>query len=210
MKKTRLVGIAAGMAALGLLATSCLTETTYTGATDGGKKVAIMGDAITYQTRDEYHAELDNDYQVRLSGWGGKTFDEFETQQASAFDGDNPDVVVIALGSEDIITGSAAHATEDVTMAAIGRMYDRFPSACTIGVTVNEHMVEPHRDLAEAARINAAIRARATYVVEWSDEANGHPEYFTDGDIIPNAAGKAALTGLVHDAVVLCLPVIHF
>ena len=49
-----------------------------------------MGDQIAYQARNKLHANLDPDFQVRLSGWAGLTFDEFDTQKASAFDGDDP------------------------------------------------------------------------------------------------------------------------
>jgi hypothetical protein len=163
-----------------------------------------MGDAVTYQSLSTFHGELDGLFQVRIAGWGGNTFDEFDTQRAAAFDGDDPDVAVIELGNDDIVTGTADHATEPVTMAALGRMYDRFPDACRIGITVNEHMTAPNRDLEEAARINTAIRARASQVVEWSDEANNHPEWFTDGGIVPNADGKIALAGMVHAAIDNC------
>jgi hypothetical protein len=202
-KRIRLVAAAAGMTGLALLASGCLTETAYTGNA-AGPKVAVMGAGLVDKSMPQLHTALDPDFHVRLSGWEGDTFDEYETQRASAFNGDNPDVAVFALGLDDMVTTPLDRATPAVELAAIGRLYDRFPSACTVGVTVNEHVTGTQFDLSEAALMNQELRNRSYHMVEWSDAVASHPEYYSDNGVVPNDVGKAALASMIHDAAQLC------
>jgi hypothetical protein len=145
---------------LALLCASCVTEASYTG-NPAGKKIAIIGDGITYSGINELHAVLDPSFQVRIAANGNKTIAQMQTI-ATDYATSNPDAIVLNLGTYDVLTG--------VPLPTIGSelatLMAKFPNACVVLTTLNTNVSAAGYSNASAATLNSYL-AGADRIVEW-------------------------------------------
>jgi lysophospholipase L1-like esterase len=196
--------------ALALVAAGCIHETEYSG-NPGGQHVVVIGDSITNNSAAQLHEALDGDHQVKLSGIIGATIadqqihaDEYAATEPL------PAVVVVDLGTND-----AWQAVPTETSATeIDTMIGKFPDACIVLTTVNEHVgppsVKPTKDgrlysNELAAALNVELRAKADVVIEWDAQVNIDPGLYLKPDTIhPTPEGAALLGELIDDAIGAC------
>jgi hypothetical protein len=140
-----------------------------------GPKVVVLGDSITVQSRAELQREL-ADYALKVGalrgeGLGGGPFSETFGEgamlgAARLYAPDDPEVVVIALGTNDAWSADIAlPATREAWRTITGF----FDSACIVGVTIVEATTAAGYDADEARAINELITADSDQVVDWRE-----------------------------------------
>lgn len=187
-------------------------------------KVACLGDSITagknVQEAQRYPAVLQNrlgpGYQVRNFGVGGATLLKegrpnvwSMLDAASAFE---PDIVIIALGTNDTVGGNRKNWDHEAKFIPQYRELIRKLRSlgshprilvCTPSDMVTEkeslsadrraNLVERHPRLLDLCeRIRKLSELDGVTVVEWNPVLRGHPEWVTDG-VHPTAEGYQAL-----------------
>ncbi|MBA2279745.1 MAG: SGNH/GDSL hydrolase family protein [Acidimicrobiia bacterium] len=183
-----------------------IVETGFTG--DNGPTVVVLGDSIAYRAIEALHEALDGD-RVRIAALIGQGYAGDQTTASSGthlmvdiatvFAPLNPDVVVFALGTNDAIIPES---TIDEATAAMRSMDALFPSACLVGVGVNEAATLPGFDTAEARGINLALTEIADQFVDISPLAASS---FEPDGIHPPPEAVDNYAALVADAVDRCV-----
>ncbi len=176
----------------------------------GETTVAIIGDSLTVSTSDLLRAELSG-YRVKIAaffgeGFGGGSFSHvFGTNLlADALhdyldDADPPDVLVIALGTNDAWLPAL---TSSMFQDQWPEMAEDYHGPCLVVVTVSESVDAPTYDVTEAAQINEGLRAHADRVVDWA--TLHRPEHLKPDQIHLTAEGRAYRARLIADAVESC------
>ena len=124
----------------------------------------------------------------------------------------DPDVVVVNLGTNDVMSGSPT----ELTVESLRQILDRFPDACRLLVTVNESMYDADDpDLQSSiAALNERIRQLAdetgSGLIDWNQHvgdylAQGEPEgqLLTD-TVHPTGVGQQAMADLYRESVESC------
>jgi lysophospholipase L1-like esterase len=162
-----------------------------------GPTVLVLGDSITDHSRSELHEALTG-HAVRISGWVGSTVG-LNRQYIDALGDDQPDVVVVNLGTND----AWQHVPVTASVADLDALLERFGDSCKVLVTVTT-LGEQGYDRAIAAAFNDAIADRADVVVEWNDVVVNEPQLLDPDGIHPTIAGRQRLAELVATAVDEC------
>lgn len=136
--------------------------------------MAILGDSLTVQARDDLRVALADRalkiaalYGEGLSGgpMSEKIGGPIMGAMVEEYSLDPPDVVVIALGTNDVW-----HASLDPESfrVAWNQMAASFRQSCVVGVTVTETTEGLMYDTSEAVRVNQVIRRGADVTVDWA------------------------------------------
>jgi lysophospholipase L1-like esterase len=185
-------------------------EQDYTGE---GPTVAIVGDSLTASSRADLRAALDG-FAVKIAAVrgeglaGGPLSDAMDrplmADALSTYALDPPDVLVVALGTNDAWQSDL---TPEEFEAEWARLLGLYPDTCLVGVTVTEDApaADPAYDGDEAAAINERIRSDVDVVVDWATE--GADDRYTDptDTIHLTDEGRARRAELVATAVSDCL-----
>jgi lysophospholipase L1-like esterase len=177
------------------------------GYSGDGPRVAILGDSIIVLSSDAIHEALDARYATRIGavtgeGLGGGPLSTglngrpFAEATAETFAGDRPDVLVLALGTNDAWLPELGL---DAALAGLTTVTGLFPDSCLVAVLVNDWSEAERYDRTEAAAINEALVARADVVVE-----SLGPEETIDDMIHPNPAGLEAMARGIAEGVDRC------
>ena len=175
-----------------------------------GLRVVMLGDSITAVSRPELHQAL-SDHAVKIAAVWGEGFgggpisraanDEGMRRHARVYAADQPEVAVLALGTNDAwnpdLTLSAA-------LEGLGEMVRAFEGSRLVGVTVTERATADGYDAEVARAINAAVEAAVDEVAEWGRACESDRNTFPDDGIHPTPDGSALLAALVADAVARC------
>jgi lysophospholipase L1-like esterase len=176
-----------------------------------GPRLVLVGDSISALSEDELRAAL-ADRSVRmaaiqgegLAGGGLTTAGGLGSMGAWAADvaADEPEVVVVALGTNDALLGELALPD---ALAAWDRIAEAHEAACLVGVSFpagGEGV-----DAAEARALDDRMRARSDVVVPWAEAAAADPGRYLEADgIHPTTAGQELFASLVADAAGACDP----
>jgi lysophospholipase L1-like esterase len=183
-----------------------LIEEAYQG---DGPRVVVLGDSLTVQSREALGRELAA-YALKVGafqgeGLAGGPFSEgfggtMMLTTARTYARDDPDVAVIALGTNDAWSPDIElPAALDAWRTIAGH----FESACIVGVTVTETATAAGYDADEARAINDLIVAGSDQVVEWRELA----ARATDGEGIHLTPEGAELrAAAIRRAVDACSP----
>jgi lysophospholipase L1-like esterase len=147
-------------------------EPTYQG---DGPRVVVLGDSLTVQSREALGRQLAG-YALKVGALrgeglaGGPFSEEFgeEAMLAAArlYAPDDPEVVVLALGTNDAWSADIAL---PAAREAWRTMTDLFDSACIVGVTIVETTTAARYDADEARAINELITEDSDQVVDWRE-----------------------------------------
>ena len=205
------VGVVSGLVAVAPSAAAQTVEPYKGKAT--GPRVAVIGDSITFLTKEEIHAWLDPNYYVSVDGRSGFTIAQ-QLSVATVYAGQTPkpSIVVVNLGTNDM--------TQAVPVWAsgydLGSMTGKFPSAkCIVLVDINGNTMNATWN-AWAAQFNqdviytaAAWDARVR-VVRWHRFVR---DYFSAGQpygelttdmVHPTELGQYFLGSMIKDQVNVC------
>ena len=172
-----------------------------------GPTVAVLGDSLTYISRDELRADLAQ-YSLRIAAWLGEGFDggpfsdtfgdeRLMLDLAPKFATDAPDVLVLALGTND--AWNPSRSLPDA-LAVMQRIVSTFPDSCLVGVTIPQDLTIPDYDNQRGRAINSAMRGWADVVADWRPT----PQMLAPDGVHPTGAGIPARAKLVGDAVRRC------
>jgi hypothetical protein len=178
-----------------------------------GPRVAVIGDSITWQTKEEIHAWLDPDYYVSVDGRSGYTIQQqLPVADVYAAQIPRPSIIVINLGTNDMTQAIPVWASG----YQLGTMTGKFSSArCIVLVDINGNTgvtswnvwaAQFNRDVIyTAAAWDTRIR-----VVRWDQFVRS---YYTAGqpygelttDLVhPTELGQYFLGSLIKDQVNAC------
>ena len=176
-----------------------------------GPGVAILGDSITVVSASHIGDALgsyDPDIRAILGVQAGPML---PAAQAAA--GNDPEQVVIELGSNDVLHGAAL----DATSADLAKLVATFPKArCIHVVNINTHMTNNGKPVADrAAQLNAAIAKLPAAdprvsIIDWdkviSDDIAAHPPkgLLLDDTVHPDTPGQAVLADQIKTALDAC------
>lgn len=176
---------------------------------EDGKRVVVIGDSITRMAQGELEDEL-ADTRLSITAVPGYLLRDFDLDRLDALD---PEVVVIALGTNNLIFGGWEDADEDELddlLADVGSP----PCTLLVDVAGNEPITGSDGETLEhfdedAAQLNRLLddRARArtdagdpTVVVPWSSIAH-EPGVLDDSGVHPTADGIPLWVDLVASAI---------
>jgi hypothetical protein len=159
----------------------------YTGPVPG-RRAAVIGDSLVQQSTTPIHHALEAAGPVSVVGAAGQRTDQMEPV-ADRYDDTHPDVVVVALGNNDLLQGHpAGDALDDLR-----RMVDGFERpACVVLLNLTTHSANADFNRA-ATELDAAIPQLAAErpwlrVGDWNAEVERmlgeNPDglaWFTDG-----------------------------
>jgi lysophospholipase L1-like esterase len=180
---------------------------TYTGT---GPTVAILGDSLTVLGWDALYGDLDTDHAVKIGAWYGEGFDggsfsdtvgqgPLMPSVAAEYAANQPDVVVIALGTNTVWGAgdlTAALTNEATAVSAFG-------DACLVWVTVPADPGASDWDAVGAQQLDAAA-TWADETVDWAGAVAADPTLLTAGHVHTTAAGTAQRAQMIADAVRSC------
>jgi lysophospholipase L1-like esterase len=175
-----------------------------------GTHVAILGDSLTVQARPHLRELAAGSYALKVGALYGEGVsggalsvnlpDPIMPAVVDEYADDPPDVVVLALGTNDVWQRHLGLASFEREWHAATR---RFPEACLVGVTVTETTEAWMYDAAEARDVNRVIRRTVDEVVDWARE--GRSDRYTDTDNIHlTAEGRERFAELVMAGVERC------
>lgn len=175
-----------------------------------GPKVAILGDSLTVQARPHLRELAGGSYALKIGALYGEgvsggalSINLPEPIMPAVIDQyaeDPPDVVVLALGTNDVWQRQIGLASFEREWHSATRS---FPDACIVGVTATETDEAWMYDPDEARQINRVIRRTVDVVVDWS--SRGSSDRYTDTDHIHlTAEGRAHFAELVMAGVDRC------
>jgi lysophospholipase L1-like esterase len=201
-------GARAGRAALvGLVVLSGCASAV--GRVPVNRRVAVVGDSITYLSADDITDELKaSGYEPTVVGRIGRSASEVDADVMAARNS-GPAVVLLELGTNDATRSARGDGSAADYERWMSGYIAEFPDSCVIVTTVSSH--RPSATMSQTARtINAWLHTRTSHVVEWdsyewSQRKNGVIIVEPD-DVHPNPAGQAALSHLDLAAVRSCLP----
>ena len=181
----------------------------YTGSGAGGR-VAVIGDSLVQQTSSALRDKLEPLGPTSVRGIAGQRIDQMQ-DVAAKYAATHPDVVVIALGNNDL----RQQWPIDQSMASLRAMIDRFPDArCIAVLTINSHTLDQGFNLlalqyhSELTRLIPATGR--LQLIDWDEDvrllqAQGLPDstWFTDG-LHLNAVGAGAYATAIQGGVQRC------
>ena len=171
----------------------------------GGGPVAVVGDSITYQTRDH----LDEDVQWDVAASIGATSAQM-LPEAQRLAGAVPSQAIINLGTNDALQQVPAAETEATLEAIVGAFDD---GRCVHLVTIGTHLPDSGDPPAgsTAWELNDWMRRFAddhddVHVIDWDREvsAEAGSELLLDDMIHPNNPGRERLAEMMAEAVDGC------
>lgn len=169
------------------MAVDTAPPTTADGAAAGDRHVDVVGDSLTASARDELSAVLGRIGSVSIDAVVGRALvgGQKALERIAA---DDPDIVVIALGTNDVIPGAdygdLVQRTVDITTGA----------RCVVWVDVQEVR-------AGHAEVNRLIHAAAVDAIAWWSAVAGPPHLHLGDGYHLSAAGQEAFAALVADTV---------
>lgn len=168
-----------------------------------------MGDSLTVQARASLRAQLDH-YTLKVGalfgeGISGGALSRYMAAPimpavAADYAQDQPDVLVIALGTNDV--WQPGYGADSFEMAWHHTLR-QFPGACTVGVTVTETDQVLLYSREEAQKVNRVIRRTADVVIDWA-EIGKSPDYTTPDNIHLTANGRTHFAELIAAGVAEC------
>jgi hypothetical protein len=174
-------------------------------------RVVLIGDSLTTVSAAPLTDRLGEDRDVEIIAVPGSRADQMAPYVDEKVSG-TPEVVVVNLGTNDLLSGSFS----DATVQALRSLLQRFPDSCRRIVTMNEAMFsEANPDIgAEAAMLNGQIEGLAaetgSTVVQWDRavekaHAQGEPAGPLLSDTVhPTEIGQQHLADLYLEAVDSC------
>lgn len=174
-----------------------------------GSTVAILGDSLTVQARDDLRVALaDRSLKIAALYGEGLSGGPLSAQIGGSIMGamveeyslDPPDVVVIALGTNDVWHASLG---PESFRAAWKRMEAAFSRSCVVGVTVTETTEGLMYDTPEALAVNRVIRQGSDVTVDWAHLGTGADLTGFDG-IHLSERGRVRFARLVARGVERC------
>lgn len=188
--------------------TVALAASVGCGVFESGTAVVLIGDSLTVLTTDEVAAGAKPEFHIETNAEWGVRIDE-ELDPASEIAADDPDQVIINLGTNNVLQHyDTVSSGEDLST-----LIDQFADArCVHLVTINEQIRHNGEDFsAVAAALNEEIRRIAarqlnTDVIDWNkivvdNAANG---IIDDDTVHPNPAGVALLADAYVQAIKSC------
>ena len=171
----------------------------------GGGPVAVVGDSITYQTRDH----LDEDVQWDVAASIGATSAQM-LPEAQRLAGAVPSQAIINLGTNDALQQVPAAETEATLEAIVGAFDDgRCVHLVTIGTQLPDSGDPPAGSTAR--ELNDWMRRFAddhddVQIIDWDQEvsAEAGSELLLDDMIHPNNPGRERLAEMMAEAVDGC------
>ena len=159
----------------------------------------MLGDSITFESETELRAALESATVVDLTafvGRPGKTFAEL-LADAARIAADDPDVVVINLGTNDALKTVPV----EETRLALDALYAAIPDAPIVAVAVTTRFSDSPFDIRAQAindRLRAGCRdhARPVVVVAWDEIVAADEALLSDG-LHPTPRGRARLAAAV-------------
>ncbi len=181
-------------------------DTDYVGE---GPRVAVLGDSLAVQSREELRAALP-DHALRIAAVRGEGFisGPYSTRwgtpvmarAAEDLGGDGADVAVIALGTNDAWTPDG---TVDETLAALDDIVSALGDVCLVAVLVDDASTADGFQQDVAAAIDDRLRATADRVVDWGAIAAEDGVLGDDG-IHPTEEGERRWAEAIAAAVRSC------
>ncbi len=193
----------------------CPTTTT-TDVPPPPRTVLVLGDSITAQSATEIRDALTGAGFVPIvAGYSGySALDTAVTGRPTlgtvigGFVDDDPDIVILEAGTNDINTISAGTASVADLVARMASFRDTFPQACVAVTTVTTHRDDRAQFNATATLVNAGLRSSFLRVVPWDETEwalrQSGTTILQDDDIHPLPAGRAVLAQLDSEAAQAC------
>lgn len=184
-----------------------------------GPRIAVIGDSIVTTLRDDYADSLSaRGWNASVTGTPGYTTrDHWSTEEAAMRT--DPDVVVIALGTNDVREVDAGLQTYDGIRDSVRHSIDITRGArCLVWTGINEISGYYGPGLGNLAEfgwvVNTIIRQElaasgrapgSTQYGDWARDSRLHPEYFVaPGDVHLTPDGELAFEATVDDAIARC------
>lgn len=169
----------------------------------------LIGDSITFDATDAFHAELDSAYLLAVDGRPGFRVDQLVEPARSGTSAGRPSRAVINLGTNDVNMAWPP----DRTKAAFAQLAEIFDGLCVSVVTVNEHMPDP-ASRPRAVELNRWLRpwaeGRGYRIIDWAATVAGRlgsqdpaARLTTDG-VHPTERGAAELAAAYAAALGSC------
>lgn len=182
------------------------------GYTGSGPRVLVLGDSITHSSRAQIAARLQG-HAVRVGAvvgeglapgpWSEALGRGGMVEVAEGMAGDDPDVVVIALGTNDAWNPNLTLPSAE---AGLRRLVELFPHSCLVTVAIVESPAADGYDGDEARAINRLLAGVADVVVPWGARAEAAgSRYLSDDGIHLTPEGQEMFADLVGEAVESCL-----
>jgi len=173
--------------------------------------VAIFGDSLTVQARPLLREMAEGRYALKVGALYGEGISGGALSMnlpapimpavIDEYAEDQPDVVVLALGTNDVWQQTLGVASFEREWHHATRA---FPEACLVGVTVTETDRAWLYDPVEARQINRVIRRTVDVVADWSRQ--GESEHLTGADSIHlTEAGQRRFAEMVMASTERCL-----
>jgi len=155
-----------------LAAVSALVATvTLVGCGSGGTDVGVVGDSITVQLTPFLEQAADGEFSLELAAVSGATVGDM-VDDAAVVAAAGPDVLVVNLGSNDVIQG----VPPERSAADLERLLAQFSGVrCLVLVTVNEAMFSDaegfltDRAVATNTALGEVAARRGAVVVDWNE-----------------------------------------
>ncbi len=190
---------------MGTLGVALVAATFAFALTDSSpRRVAVVGDSITYFSEPAISAALGRDYDADVRGVIGRRIDEMLPSLQTVVR-DRPFAVVVNLGTNDALQAR----THPDWQPGFARMIDLLaPQRCVIVTTINTLVIGQVGAPGVAAAINDAIGTavathRNLHVVDWNaavHEQDPSP-LLTPDRIHPSNEGRLVLAALLRTAV---------
>ena len=176
-----------------------------------GRSIAVLGDSLTVQARDHLRGLLADDALKVAAlfgeGMSGGPLSEgigspIMPAVVREYADDPPDVVVVALGTNDVWQPGLGLASFERSWHTMTRSFDE---ACIVGVTVTETTGALRYSADDAATVNRVIRRTADVVVDWA-ELGSDPRYTGADQIHLTEEGRRRFAQLIARGVDRCPP----
>jgi hypothetical protein len=192
----------------------CPTTTT-TDVPPPPRTVLVVGDSITAQSESEIHDALSGaDLVPIVAGYAGHSALDTEITGRPTFGTvlddlveEDPDIVILEAGTNDVNTISAGGATVADFVSRMVSFRDLFPDACVAVTTVTTHRTSSGFN-ATARSMNAGLAESFLRIVPWDETEWALREAGTmilqDDLIHPLPAGREVLAQLDVEAALAC------
>jgi len=175
-----------------------------------GSTVAILGDSLTVQARSTLR-ELLADQALKIAALNGEGMSggplsdgvgsPIMASMVREYAADPPDVIVVALGTNDAWQPDLDAASFERQWMAMTRA---FADSCIVGVTATENTEAWNYDADDAVAVNRIIRRTSDVVVDWA-ELGTDPTYTGVDGIHLTDAGRERFALLINRGVDRCL-----
>jgi hypothetical protein len=174
---------------------SCARAASYEGP-EGAPKVYVVGDSLVVESEDALRSTFPGD-RVAVTAERGKGTSWAADRLRRQVRGDEPDVAVVAIGTNDWTGGwdeRDADAVDDVLRTLDG-------VACAVWVLPAARFADIGGHIAEAAAAHPRV-----HVARWDEASTGHADWYQPDGIHHTAAGNLAYAAFIHDARVTSCP----